>query len=285
VTHRLSLLTVRVLVVVAALAVWQLWTKSTGSLYFLPPFTILGDLHRQWFAGPPGHLWLTSDATANVLPSLARLLVGWAAASLAGIALGLAIGRLKLFADLVEPIVHFGRAVPAPTLVPVFLVIFGIGTPMEVATIAFGVIWPVLLNTIDGARAVHPGYLETAAAFRLGPAARLIRVILPSAAPKILAGLRLALSLALVMMIISEFVGSTDGIGREVLVAQSNFDVSVMWDAIVLLGLLGVVLNALFSLLEHRALAWQSSPGGAQRPLGTPQTPMARTPRSRSLQA
>jgi ABC-type nitrate/sulfonate/bicarbonate transport system permease component len=254
---RLSLLAVRVLVVAAAIAVWELWTRATGSAYFLPPSVIVRTMYHQWFAGPPGHLWLTPDATANLVPSVARLLAGWAAASLAGVALGLAIGRLRLFAELAEPMVHFGRAIPAPTLVPVFLIIFPLGTPMEVATIAFGVVWPVLLNTIDGARRVHPGHLETAAAFRLGPVQRLTAVILPSAAPKILAGLRLALSLALVLMIISEFVGSTDGIGREVLVAQSNFDVPVMWAAIVLLGLLGVLLNAAFGLAEHRVLAWQ----------------------------
>jgi ABC-type nitrate/sulfonate/bicarbonate transport system permease component len=254
---RLPLLAARVLVVAAALAVWQLWTKATGSAYFLPPSAILRAMYHQWFAGPAEHLWLTPDATANLLPSLARLLTGWAAAGLAGVALGLAIGRLRVFADVAEPIVHFGRAIPPPVLVPVFLIIFPLGTPMEVATIAFGAIWPVLLNTIDGARHVHPGHLETAAAFRLGPVQRLTAVILPSAAPKIFAGLRLALSLALVLMIISEFVGSTDGIGREVLVAESNFNVSVMWAAIVLLGLLGVLLNAAFGLVEHRVLAWQ----------------------------
>jgi len=136
-------------------------------------------------------------------------------------------------------------------------VLFNLGTQVELATIAFGVIWPVVLNTVDGARSVHPGYLETAAAFRLGPVLRLTRVILPSAAPKILAGVRLALSLALVMMIISEFVGSTNGIGREVLLAQSNFNVAVPWSVVVLLGLLGVVMNALFGLVERSALAWQ----------------------------
>jgi ABC-type nitrate/sulfonate/bicarbonate transport system permease component len=257
VTRRLSWLGIRLLVIAVAVAIWQLWTKSSGNMYFLPPFTILADMRTQWFAGPASHLWLTSDAIANVLPSLGRLLAGWAAASLVGIALGLAIGRIRLFADLAEPIVHFGRAVPAPTLVPVFLILFGIGAPMEVATIAFGVIWPVLLNTIDGARAVHPGHLETAAAFRLGPVQRLTSVIAPSAAPKILAGLRLALSLAMVMMIISEFIGSTDGIGREVLIAESNFQVSVMWGVAVLLGLLGVLLNLAFSLIEHQVLRWQ----------------------------
>jgi ABC-type nitrate/sulfonate/bicarbonate transport system permease component len=100
--------------------------------------------------------------------------------------------------------------------------------------------------------------METARAFRLPARQRLTRIILPSAAPKIFAGLRLAISLALVMMIVSEFVGSTDGIGREELVAETEFNVAVMWAVIVLLGLLGVVLNAIFGLLERELVSWQS---------------------------
>ncbi len=249
--------TVRLAVFAAVLAGWQLWAKADGGEFFLPPWSILGAVHRQWFDGPASHLWLNSDGTANLLPSLARLLAGWVIAGLAGVALGLAIGRLPLFAELAEPIAAFARAVPAPVLVPVFLILFKIGTQMEVATIVFGVVWPVLLNTVDGARGVQPGHLETAAAFRLGPVQRLVLVIGPAAAPKILAGLRLALSLALVMMIISEFVGSTNGIGQEMIVAQTDFNVSVMWSVIVLLGLIGVVLNALFGLVERHVLAWQ----------------------------
>jgi ABC-type nitrate/sulfonate/bicarbonate transport system permease component len=170
-------------------------------------------------------------------------------------------GRLPLLADLTEPIVHFARAVPPPALVPVFLFVFNIGTPMELAAIIFGVIWPVLLNSIDGARHVHPGHLETARAFRIPPAKRLARVILPSAAQKILAGLRLSLALALVMMIVSEFVGSTDGIGREMLQDQSLFNVPGMWGIIVALGLLGMLPNGALSLVEHRVLAWQRTTG------------------------
>jgi ABC-type nitrate/sulfonate/bicarbonate transport system permease component len=139
----------------------------------------------------------------------------------------------------------------------VFLFVFRIGTPMEVAAITFGVIWPVLLNAIDGAQHVHPVHMETARAFRLGPVQRVLRVILPSAAPKIFAGLRLALAVALVMMIVSEAEGSTDGIGRELSIAQTNLDVPTMWAVIVLLGLLGIVLNAALVLAERRVLTWQ----------------------------
>ena len=259
----MALLVARLVVLATAVAAWQFGTEAAGNSFFLPPSQIVPGMYHQWFSGPASHLWLTPDATANLLPSLGRMLAGWAIASFAGISLGVAIGRLPLLADLTEPVVHFARAVPPPALVPVFLLVFNIGTGMELATIIFGVIWPVLLNSIDGARHVHPGHLETARAFRIPPATRLVRIILPSAAPKILAGLRLSLALALVMMIVSEFVGSTDGIGNEMLKDQSLFNVLGMWDIVVLLGLLGMVLNAAFGLVERRILAWQptSRPG------------------------
>lgn len=261
-SSRLTLLFARLVLLAAVVAAWQLGTQAADSPFFLPPSQIVPAMYHQWFSGPASHLWLTPDATANLLPSIGRMLAGWAIAAVAGIALGVAIGRLPLLADLTEPVVHFARAVPPPAIVPVFLFVFNIGTTMEVAAIIFGVIWPVLLNSIDGARHVHPGHLETARAFRLPPATRLSRIILPSAAPKILAGLRLSLALALVMMIVSEFVGSTNGIGNEMLKDQSLFNVPGMWGVIVLLGLLGMVLNAAFGLLERRVLAWQPRTGG-----------------------
>jgi ABC-type nitrate/sulfonate/bicarbonate transport system permease component len=260
---RVTLLAARLAVLAAVVAAWQFGTEAANSPFYLPPSQIVPFMYHQWFSGPASHLWLTPDATANLLPSLGRMLAGWAIAAVAGIAIGVAIGRLPLLADLTEPVVHFARAVPPPALVPVFLFVFNIGTPMELAAIIFGVIWPVLLNAIDGARHVHPGHLETARAFRIPPATRLSRIILPSAAPKILAGLRLSLALALVMMIVSEFVGSTNGIGNEMLKDQSLFNLPGMWGVTVLLGLLGMILNAAFGLLERRVLAWQpaTSPG------------------------
>jgi ABC-type nitrate/sulfonate/bicarbonate transport system permease component len=256
-SSRLTLLLARLVLIAAAVAAWQLGTQSADSPFFLPPSQIVPGMYHQWFSGPASHLWLTHDATANLLPSIGRMLAGWAIGAVAGVALGVAIGRLELLADLAEPIVHFARAVPAPVIVPVFLFVFNIGSPMEIAVIIFGVIWPVLLNSIDGARHVHPGHLETARAFRIPPLTRLARIVLPSAAPKILAGLKLSLALALVLMIVSEFVGSTNGIGREMLEDESLFNVSGMWGVIVLLGLLGMILNALFGLVERRVLRWQ----------------------------
>jgi ABC-type nitrate/sulfonate/bicarbonate transport system permease component len=253
----------RLAVLAAALGAWQLAAEGGGNPYFLPPSVVFPAMYRQWFNGPAGHLWLTADATANLLPSLGRMLAGLAVASVIGTAAGVATGRSALVSDLVEPAVHFARAVPPPMLAPVFLFVLGIGTPMEIWAIAFGVTWPVFINAIDGARNVHPGHLETARAFKVPPAQRLVRIILPGAAPKIFAGLRLGVALALVMMVVSEFVGSLNGVGGELVAAQGSGQISVMWAVIVILGVIGVILNLLLGAAERRVLAWQQVYGGS----------------------
>jgi ABC-type nitrate/sulfonate/bicarbonate transport system permease component len=255
---RVGAIASRLWLVPVLVAGWELAARRADSFYFPPPSAIVAGMHRIWFSGPPAHLWLSRDATANLLPSLSRLLGGWAAASVIGIAVGVAVGRSTVVSESVEPMIHFGRAIPPPTLVPVFLVIFKIGTPMQLATIMFGVIWPVLINSIDGARYVDRMYIETAEVFKFSRSQRLLRIILPAAAPKIFAGLRLSLSIALVVMVISEFVGSTNGLGRELLDAQAGFDIPAMWAVFVVLGILGMALNALFLIAERRVLAWHS---------------------------
>ncbi len=170
--------------------------------------------------------------------------------------LGIAIGRSRSVSGYLEPLLQFGRAVPVVTMAPVFLALFKIGTQMEVATIAFGTVWPILLNTIDGASSVDPMQLETARAFRLTRGQRLARLIIPSAMPKIFTGFRLSLSLALVLMVFSELVGSSNGIGYEMLNSQNSFDLTLLWSTIVLLGILGYLLNAILGGVQRLVLGW-----------------------------
>ncbi|MGW4796144.1 ABC transporter permease [Nonomuraea sp. MG754425] len=239
-----------------AVAIWELATRSAAATYFPPPSLIVGRLREMWFSGPPSRGFLTEEAVADLLPSLARLFTGWAVACAAGVLFGVALGRSYRLAGLVEPLLHFGRSVPPAALLPVFLVLFKVGTPMQLASIVYGVVWPVLINSMDGARHVDRGYLETGAVYRFSAWQRLTRVVLPAAAPKIFAGLRLSVSLALIMMVISELVGSSEGIGHRLLEAQSQFDIPAMWAGIVLLGLLGIGLNAAFLGVERLVLGW-----------------------------
>ncbi|MEV0617904.1 ABC transporter permease [Nonomuraea sp. NPDC050404] len=243
---------------VAVLA-WEFVTRTAQATYFPPPSQIVVRLHELWLSGPPSRLFLTEEAMADLLPSLARLFAGWAIACSAGVLLGVVLGRSYWLSGLVEPLVHFGRSVPPAALLPVFLVLFKVGTEMQLASIVYGVIWPVLINSMDGARHVDRQYIETGAVYRLSSWQRLTRIILPAAAPKIFAGLRLSVSLALIMMIISELVGSSEGIGHRMLEAQSQFDIPAMWAAIVLLGLLGIGLNAAFLRTERMMLGWHTS--------------------------
>jgi ABC-type nitrate/sulfonate/bicarbonate transport system permease component len=239
-----------------AVAGWELAARRAGAVYYPPPSEIAARMFDLWFSGPAHSLFLTQEARDNLGPGLARLLGSWAIAAVAGVSLGFALGRSARLSGYLDPILQFSRAIPPPTLIPLFLALFRVGTEMQMVTIVFGVLWPVLLNSVDGARHVEPQYLDTARVFTLTRAQRLLRVILPAASPKIFAGLRVSLSLALILMVISEFVGSTDGIGFSLLLTQRNFDIPGMWACIALLGLLGLVLNTALLLAEHRLLGW-----------------------------
>ncbi|GGK75230.1 nitrate ABC transporter permease [Planomonospora parontospora subsp. parontospora] len=249
----------RLWIVPVALLGWELAARLAGAVYFPPPSAILVRLHELWFSGPLGRLFLTQEAVDHLLPSLGRLLLGWAAACAVAVVAGVALGRSASAYDCVNPLIHFFRSIPPPLLIPIAMTLTGVGTPLQLAAIVFGVVWPVLINTLDGARHVDRAYLETCEVFGVSRTAQLLRVILPAMAPKVFAGLRISVALALIMMIISEYVGSTEGIGYHMLVAQSQVDIASMWTAIVLLGVLGFVLNSLFLRVERRVLAWHRS--------------------------
>jgi ABC-type nitrate/sulfonate/bicarbonate transport system permease component len=239
-------------------AVWQLATVLAEDPFFPTPLTIGETMVELWLSGPASSLFLTDGVFDDVVPSLLRLLGGWAAAGLVGIVLGLILGRSERLYDYVSPTVSFLRSIPPPALLPVFLVLFPIGTPMQLATIIFGVIWPVLLNTIDGAHTLDETVVETTRSMRLSKPRFLATVVLPAALPKIFAGLRVSLSLALILMVISELVGSNDGIGYQLILAQRDFALPRMWAGIVLLGILGYVLNVLLLAVQNRVIGWHT---------------------------
>ncbi|MFI0444152.1 ABC transporter permease [Actinomadura sp. 6N118] len=247
---------------VVAVIVWQKVTAAKQEPFFPEPLVIWERMKTSWFTGPADHLFLNEVATEHWSASLGRMFTAWAVAGVLGVVLGMALGRSRLVFDFLDPLLQFGRAMPPPALVPFFIAVFKIGTQMQLATIIFGVIWPVLLNSIDGARSVDRVKLDTARVFGMSRWMRLRYVILPAAAPKIFAGLRLSLSLSLILMVLSELVGSTDGIGYQLLTAQREFDVPQMWASIVLLGALGVLLNTAFVLIERRMLAWHRGSQG-----------------------
>ena len=228
-------------------AVW--WLASDGSTDpFWPPLrTILKTFPDVWTGER-----LRTDA----LPSLRRLLAGYALAAVAGVALGTVIGSYRRVRAVCEPVLEFLRAVPPPVLIPVIMLFAGIGDTMKIVVIASGCVWPILLNTVEGVRAVDSVMAETARSYGITGVARLRHVVLRSASPQIFAGLRQALSIGIILMVISEMFAASNGLGFTVVQFQRGFAIPDMWTGILVLGLLGFFLSVVFQLVERRVLGW-----------------------------
>ncbi|BCJ46239.1 nitrate ABC transporter permease [Actinoplanes ianthinogenes] len=238
---------------------WFVLSDGSENFYSPPLRTILTAFTDTW---QPDRL------RADVAPSLLRLFAGYLLAALIGIGLGVAIGLNRRLRAVLEPVLEFFRAIPPPVLVPVIMLFAGIGDGMKVIVIVFGCVWPILLNTVEGVRAVDGVVLDTARAYGVTGPARLTLVILPSASPQIAAGLRQALSIAIILMVISEMFAASNGLGFTIVQFQRSFAIPEMWSGIILLGLLGFALSLLFRLAERRALRWYEGLRAAQRRAG-----------------
>jgi ABC-type nitrate/sulfonate/bicarbonate transport system permease component len=247
---------------VGLVVLWQILAMRAGSIFFPPPTEIAKRAVELWLSGPPSRLFLGDGVFQDILPSLFRLLAGWGLALVFGITLGTLIGRSRHLSELLDPSLQFLRAIPGPALVPVFILLLGTESTMRVILIAFGSVWPVLLNTIEGTRTVDPVQLDTASAFKLPRHALLWRIVLPAAMPKIFAGIRISLALAVILMVVSELIASTNGIGYRIQNAQIMFLLTDMWCGIVLLAFIGYTLNRLFLKIENNALNWHRGARG-----------------------
>ena len=201
-------------------------------------------------------VWNRDRIMTDAVPSVVRLLVGFAIAGVIGVTAGVLIGSSPKLRAFTEPVLEFFRAIPPPVLVPVLILFAGLDSTMKVSVIISGCIWPVLLNTVEGVRAVDPVLADTCRSYGIGGATRLRTLVLRSASPQIMAGLRQALSVAIILMVISEMVAASSGLGFTIVQFQRGFAVPEMWTGIVLLGLLGFALAALFGVVERRVLSW-----------------------------
>jgi ABC-type nitrate/sulfonate/bicarbonate transport system permease component len=232
---------------ITLLVLWGVLSAGSKTYYF-PPLTDIFTAFKD--------NWLFSRVSSDVVPSLSRMFAGYAIAVVVAIVAGLLLGLSRRARKAADPILEFLRAIPPPALLPFAILVVGVGNGMKVFIIAFVCLWPVLLNTMDGVNGVDPTLRETADVYGVRWWDRIWGVMLPAASPQIFAGMRTSLSLALILMVISEMVASTNGIGYFVLQSQRTFAIPEMWSGIFLLGILGYVLNAGFMLIERRVLRW-----------------------------
>ncbi|MFI0367011.1 ABC transporter permease [Actinomadura sp. 1N219] len=247
VNRRGVLLGIQIGAPVLVLLGWGLWSAGSMNIFY-PPLTTILDVFQD--------TWLFERVGSDVVPSLANMLAGFALSIVIGVPLGILIGLRRTLRTALAPVIEFVRAIPPPALIPFGIVVLGVGTSMKVFIILMVGLFPVLMHTIDGVRGVDPGLLDSARAYRVGRRDRLVRVVLPAAAPQIFAGMRVSLSLSLILMVISEMVASTRGIGYFILESQRTFAIPEMWSGMVLLGILGYLFNLAFGTIERRALRW-----------------------------
>jgi ABC-type nitrate/sulfonate/bicarbonate transport system permease component len=236
-----------IITVAVALIAWEVLARIMHTVYVPPVSTILWTFVHEWFS-PTFRL--------QAIPSLQRMVLGYACACAIGITIGTVIGSFKPVYRLLDPVLQFWRAIPPTAIIPVGILLIGIGDSMKIVVIAFGAMWPILINTADGARMVPRERLDTARIFGLNSFETVVRVIVPSASPMIAAGMRTGLSIAFIMIVVSEMIGSTDGLGYYILQAQRTFAIPEMYGGIVLLAILGYLLNTIFVFAEKKVLGW-----------------------------
>lgn len=188
--------------------------------------------------------------------SLRRLAMGYVAAALSAIGIGLAMGVWRRMYLLFEPLVELLRPIPSPAYLPMAILFLGIDDGMKVFMVAFASFFPILLNTVAGVRSVDPVLVDTGRTFGLGRAQIIWRITLPAAAGYILTGMRISLAIALIVTVIAEMVAGNSGIGFYILNAQRSFLVPEMYAGVIALALLGFGLNKGFVALERMALQW-----------------------------
>jgi NitT/TauT family transport system permease protein len=193
-------------------------------------------------------------ATAGTLEAWAA---GIATAVIAGVVLGTVVGRSHLAEASTEVLVRMMRPLPSLALIPIAILVAGLGLKMTAGLVAFTSFWPVFINTRYGVRQVDNLVIDTARTLDFHGLGLVYRVILPAATPLIASGIQVAISLALVVTVSVELVGGTGGIGSFVLQAQQSGAVPAMYAGIVVGGAIGWVLNVGYSVAVRRLLPWR----------------------------
>ncbi|MBB3085486.1 ABC transporter permease [Geodermatophilus sabuli] len=247
----------RLVVPAAILLVW--WLVSTSQrmgLYVVDPLTAFDRFVTDFLSADPSRFFLGDATYDHLFPSVGRALAGLAIAIVVGVVVGIVLGISPVLTGLFQPMVHLGRSLPSPALLGVFFFMFGTGDLPKIFLIAFSIVWPILLNTIDGVSSIGQVRAQAAQVFRIPGRDVLFHIVLPGAAPKIFAGIRTSLSLSLILMIISELQKSENGLGYQLIQSQRNFDYAGFWSVLIVLVILGVAFNLIFKFVERRALAW-----------------------------
>jgi ABC-type nitrate/sulfonate/bicarbonate transport system permease component len=234
-------------------------------LVLLELVTLSGILNERHFPRVSDDLaTLVSEiGTAGFWTAVGQTLEAWALsfglASAAGILLGALIGLTEWLHSATRVVIEFLRPIPSVALIPLAVLVFGTGIKSAIFLATFAALWPILIHAVYGVRDVDPVAVDTARSFGIPRVSRFFQVVLPSSVPYIVTGLRISSTTALILVITSQLVIGTPGLGQEINIARSGGNFELMYALTIATGLLGWFLNSLFVALERRALHWHPS--------------------------
>lgn len=242
----------RVAAVTVLAVVWEVFPRlGLVDATFLPP---LSEVLSAWW-----QLVLSGELIEHAQASLSRSLAGFGLAIVAAIPLGLLIGWYKPAATLLNPLLEVFRNTAALALLPVFVLVLGLGETSKIAIIFYACSWPILLNTVSGVRTVDPLLIKSARSLGLGPLRLFQKVVLPAAVPTIFTGIRLAGAYSILILIAAEMVGAKAGLGYLINYAQYNFAVPDMYAGIITISAIGLVVNQLLIIAERHFSTWRTT--------------------------
>jgi NitT/TauT family transport system permease protein len=241
--------------ILAFLAIWEVAPRlGLVEQAFLPPLSTV--LASGWVLVKNGQL------ESHIQASLSRSLLGFSLAISYAVPLGLAIGWYRRFADVVNPLFEVLRNTAALALLPVFILVLGIGESSKIALVLYSCSWPILLNTITGVRNVDPLLIKSARTMGLSSFQLFRKVILPASLPTIFVGIRLAGAYSLLVLVAAEMIGAKAGLGYLIIYAQYNFQIPYMYVGILSITLLGLLFNQALQQVEKRFTGWKTASDG-----------------------
>ena len=240
----------RMALLVLGALVWEAAARSGAfSPLVVPSIARIG--RELWW------LLVRPESLADAWFSLQRAIVGFTLAAAVGVALGVLMGRSSIAAACLGPIFSGTYPIPKIALFPVFIYLFGIGSLSKVVLIFLECLYPIVVTTHAGSRAVNRVLLWSAANMGASRARILWRVVVPAAAPFIFAGFRIALPIAMIVVIITEMISSADGLGYLAMNSLASFKTDRMLAVEVMIALIGVALDWLVTLLRDRLVFWE----------------------------
>ena len=198
----------------------------------------------------------SGDVVAPLTATVSLLFAGYVIGCVAAVVLGLLMGHYRRLYNLFEPLTELIRPIPKAALLPALILFLGVGPSMKITLVALAAFFPVLINTVQGVRAVEPVLTDMARTYDHSEGAVLLRILLPASAPYILGGMRISLGISLIVVIIAEMVSASGGLGDVIIYGQRMFLVVDSYAWVVIVGALGFFLNALFRWAERRTTFW-----------------------------